>query len=207
MENVNDINNQDISLETLKNLLSNNTESLFGDLDITKAIEESENLVKKNIDEIMNQFKDFKTDIYFVNKSNNPDPEYAHKGDSGFDFRANLEEEIKLLPGEWKAIPTGLYFEIPSGYELQVRSRSGLAFKNGVMVLNSPGTVDSGYRGEIQVILINHSKEIFTIQHGDRIAQGVIAPVLTSEISKLNKVFSLSETERGEGKFGSTGSK
>jgi len=207
MENNNDINNQDISLETLRNLLSNNSESLFGDLDINKAIEESENLVKKNIDEIMNQFKDFKTDIYFVNKSNNPDPVYAHKGDSGFDFRANLEKEIKLLPGEWMAIPTGLHFEIPSGFELQVRPRSGLSFKYGVTVLNTPGTVDSGYRGEIQVILINHSKEIFTIQHGDRIAQGVVSPVLTSEITNLNKVVNLSETERGYGKFGSTGTK
>lgn len=207
MQNINDINNQDISLETLKNLLSNDGESLFSDIDISKAIEESENLVKKNIDEIMNQFKDFKTDIYFVNKSNNQDPTYAHKGDSGFDFRANLTEEINLLPGEWKAIPTGLYFEIPSGYELQVRPRSGLSFKNGVTVLNSPGTVDSGYRGEIQVILINHSKETFIIQNGDRIAQGVISPVLTSEITKLNKVANLSETKRGEGKFGSTGIK
>lgn len=207
MESNRDINNEDISLETLRNLLTNSNESLFEDLDITKAIEESENLVKKNIDEIMNQFKDFKTDIYFVNKSSNPDPVYAHKGDSGFDFRANLSEEINLKSGEWKAIPTGLYFEIPSGYELQVRPRSGLAFKNGVTVLNTPGTVDSGYRGEIQVILINHSKETFTIQNGDRIAQGVISPVLTSEITKLNKVTSLSETERGEGKFGSTGSK
>ena len=207
--NTNDnINNQDISIETLRNLLTNDDgTSLFGDLDISKAILDSENLVKKNIDDLMSQFKDFKTDIYFVNKSNNPDPVYAHKGDSGFDFRAFISESIDLQPGEWKAIPTGLYFEIPTGYELQVRPRSGLSFKNGVTVLNSPGTVDSGYRGEIQVILINHSKTIFTIENGDRVAQGVISPVLTSEIANLNKVPSLNESERGEGKFGSTGTK
>lgn len=207
METNDNINDQDISIETLKNLLSGQDTSLFGDIDISKAIEESENLVKKNIDDLMNQFKDFKTEIHFMNKSNNPDPVYAHKGDSGFDLRANLEEQFRLLPGEWKAIPTGLYFEIPIGFELQVRPRSGLSFKYGVTVLNSPGTVDSGYRGEIQVILINHSKEVFTIEHGDRIAQGVISPVLTSEITNLNKVESLSETSRGEGKFGSTGTK
>lgn len=207
MENIDNIGSDDISIESLKKLLSNTDTSLFGDIDLSKAIQESENLVKKNIDEIMNQFKDFKTDIFFINKSNNPDPTYAHKGDSGFDLRANTDREINLYPGEWKAIPTGLYFEIPMGYELQIRSRSGLAFKNGVVVLNSPGTIDSGYRGEIQVILINHSEETFTIQNGDRIAQGVICPIMSSEVAKLNKVSNLSETERGDGKFGSTGVK
>lgn len=203
MESNNDINNQDISLETLRNLLSNSNESLFGDLDITKAIEESENLVKKNIDEIMNQFKDFKTDIYFVNKSSNPDPIYAHKGDSGFDLRANLENEITLKSFERILIPTGLYFETPSGYDIEIKSRSGLAVKNGITVLT--GTIDQNYRGEIKVLLFNSSKEDFIINNGDRIAQALIRPILCDESVKFNKVFELNNSNRMNSGFGSTG--
>lgn len=144
--------------------------------------------------------------INFVNESTNEDPEYATSGASGFDLRAN--ENTVLKAGEFKGISTGLYFELPLGYEIQVRPRSGLAFKNGVTVLNSPGTVDSDYRGEIKVILINHSKVDFNIAKGDRIAQAVIATVLAKNFINLKRVSSISnDTNRGTGGFGSTGIK
>ncbi len=129
-------------------------------------------------------------------------PQYQTKGAAGADISAFLTRSETLRPGEYKAIPTGLYMEIPEGYEVQVRPRSGLAFKHGVTVLNAPGTIDSDYRGEVKVILINHSDEPFVINNGDRIAQIVVAPV-----SRLpfEEVRDLSETERGEGGFGSTG--
>jgi len=145
--------------------------------------------------------------VNFKNESNNPDPEYATAGSSGFDLRANLTEPIKLSPqGGFAIIPTGLFFEIPENFEIQVRSRSGLAAKNQVVVLNSPGTVDADYRGEVKVILINHSDEVFMINHGDRIAQAVISSVIGKNFVKLNKVNKIDEnTERGSGGFGSTG--
>lgn len=146
--------------------------------------------------------------ISFINKSNNPDPTYEKDGDSGFDIRAFIGKAIEIEPGHRALIPTGLYFEIPSGYELQVRSRSGLALKNGIMVLNSPGTVDSGYRGEIGVILYNTDKSApFYVHNGDRIAQGVIAAVQTMNKTKFIKTTSLSDSSRGTGGFGSTGVK
>jgi dUTP pyrophosphatase len=139
----------------------------------------------------------------FVNESNNPDPEYATAGSSGFDLRANLESPVTIPPHGIKIIPTGLYFEIPENFEIQVRPRSGLAAKNGVTVLNTPGTVDSDYRGEIGVILINHGTEPFNVNVGDRIAQMVMAHV---EHIQWQAVGSLSSsTKRGEKGFGSTG--
>jgi dUTP pyrophosphatase len=144
----------------------------------------------------------------FKNESNNPDPEYATVGSSGFDLRANLDAPVTIQPHSVKIIPTGLYFEIPDNFEIQVRPRSGLAAKNGVTVLNSPGTVDADYRGEIKVILINHSEIDFIINHGDRIAQAVIASVIGKNFINLNKVDNIDEnTERGSGGFGSTGVK
>ena len=147
--------------------------------------------------------------INFKNESNNPDPEYATAGSSGFDLRANLTEPIKLSPqGGFAIIPTGLFFEIPTNFEIQVRSRSGLAAKNQVCVLNSPGTVDADYRGEVKVILINHGLNEFVINHGDRIAQAVIASVIGKNFINLVKVNNIDEnTERGSGGFGSTGVK
>tara|TARA_R110001592_G_scaffold357071_4_gene659772 strand:+ start:1847 stop:2425 length:579 start_codon:yes stop_codon:yes gene_type:complete len=145
--------------------------------------------------------------VKFVNKSNNTDPEYATEGAAGFDFRANLNKEIKLNPGEYTMVPTGLYFELPEHLELQVRPRSGLAAKHGVTVLNSPGTVDSDYRGEVKVILINHGKDTFTIQNGERVAQGVLSNAIGKTLVNFDKVDSLNETNRGEGGFGSTGIK
>jgi len=154
-----------------------------------------------------------KIDVKIVNKSNNETPKYQSTGAAGFDFRANLPEgEVIVLgvPGSGNniaMIPTGLYFELPNTLELQVRPRSGLAAKHGVTVLNSPGTVDSDYRGEVKAILINHGTEPFVIQNGDRIAQGVIASVVADKFINFKLVDELSETERGEGGFGSTGVK
>ena len=147
--------------------------------------------------------------INFINKSNNQDPDYFHEGDSGFDFRANLSDDeiVVIKPMERKLIPTGLYFEVPRGYELQVRPRSGLALKNGITVLNTPGTVDSNYRGEVKIILINLGNEDFTVNSGDRIAQGVISPVLDKMWGELNKVSVLNKSNREKGGFGSTGIK
>lgn len=129
-------------------------------------------------------------------------PHYATEGAAGADISAYLSAPVTLRPGEYKAIPTGLFMEIPEGYEVQVRPRSGLALKHGITVLNAPGTIDSDYRGEVKVILINHSFEAFTIQNGDRIAQIVVARVHRLPFVEVDD---LSATERGEGGFGSTG--
>lgn len=153
-----------------------------------------------------NAMADYKLQINFVNKSNNPNPEYATNGASGFDLRANLTDPMVIPAGKRGIVPTGLFFELPENMEIQVRPRSGLAAKNGVTVLNSPGTIDSDYRGEIMVILINHDSNDFVINHGDRIAQAVVASVLSKNtINLINTETLLSETERGEGRFGSTG--
>ena len=131
-------------------------------------------------------------------------PEQASTGSSGFDLRAALEEAWVLPAGEYGAVPTGLAFAIPPGWEGQVRPRSGLARRHGVTVLNSPGTIDSDYRGEVQVLLINHGKEDFTVERGDRIAQVVFAR--SSEVS-WSCVDQLPATERGSSGFGSSGVK
>lgn len=141
-------------------------------------------------------------EIKILNTSENKLPEYATPGSSGLDLRASLLEPLVLKPFERKMIPTGLFLEIPVGYEVQVRPRSGLAFKHGITCLNSPGTVDSDYRGEIKVILINLSAEEHLINHGDRIAQMVVCKV---EKVLLQPVMQLETTLRGEGGFGHTG--
>jgi len=141
----------------------------------------------------------------FTNSSDNSDPEYAKVGDSGFDLRAYLKESVTLKPLERKLIPTGLKFELPPNTELQVRPRSGMALKHGISVLNTPGTVDEGYRGDVGVIAVNLSNEDYTIEPGERIAQGVIMNVIGQKISVLTKTNTLTDTERGDGGFGSTG--
>jgi dUTP pyrophosphatase len=146
-----------------------------------------------------------KVKINYINKSENKNPVYAKEGDSGFDLRAN--EGGSLKPLERKLVGTGLYFELPDGYELQIRPRSGLAYKNGITVLNSPGTVDTGYRGEIKVLLVNISNEEFTWERGERIAQGVVAHRISSDCGDLIEVMEINESERGSGGFGSTGTK
>ncbi len=140
--------------------------------------------------------------VKIVNKSSNALPEYSTKHAAGMDLRANLLQDVILEPFERKLIPTGLFIELPVGFEAQVRPRSGLALKRGITVLNSPGTIDADYRGEIQVILINLSKENFIITHGERIAQMVVA---SHEIVNWDEVEVLEETSRGEGGFGHTG--
>jgi dUTP pyrophosphatase len=140
--------------------------------------------------------------IKVINKSNHALPEYATPLSAGLDLRANLEEAIVLEPQAKALIPTGLFIELPDGYEAQIRPRSGLAFKHGITVLNSPGTVDADYRGEIKVLLINHGNEPFTIANGERIAQMVVAAY--QQISWIPSEV-LSDTERGAGGYGSTG--
>ena len=145
--------------------------------------------------------------VKIINNSNNPDPSFQKEGDSGFDFMANLPDDAVIIvePLKRVLVPTGLMFQIPVGFELQVRPRSGLALKNGITVLNTPGTVDSGYRGEVKVILFNTGEESFTIKNGDRIAQGVISPVQTRKTTKFVRVNLLDDSDRGAGGFGSTG--
>ena len=128
-------------------------------------------------------------------------PKYKTDGSSGMDLMANVEQTVKILPGEKKIISTGIMVAIPEQYEIQIRPRSGLAAKNGISVLNTPGTIDSDYRGEIKVILINLGKDIFEINKNDRIAQMIVCPIIKVE---LKEVESLPETVRGEGGFGST---
>ena len=129
-------------------------------------------------------------------------PTYQSLFASGFDVRAQLDSNIVMKPGEKMLVPTGLSFEIPQGYEIQARPRSGLAVKNGITVLNTPGTIDADYRGEVKIILINLGTNDFVIQDQDRIAQLVLAPVFQAELVEVD---ALSETDRGVGGFGSTG--
>jgi dUTP pyrophosphatase len=141
----------------------------------------------------------------FINNSNNPDPTYAKEGDSGFDLRAFIDEPVTLKPLERKLIPTGLKFELSPNTELQVRPRSGMALKHGISVLNTPGTVDEGYRGDVGIIAVNLSNEDYTIEPGERIAQAVIMNVIGHRVSNLQKVETLTETERGDTGYGSSG--
>lgn len=131
-----------------------------------------------------------------------PTPHYKHHGDAGMDIYSR--EDAVLQPGEFKIIPTGIKMAIPHGYEVQVRPRSGLAAKNGVSIVNTPGTIDAGYRGEFAVILINHGKQPFEVKRADRIAQIVFNRIETAELEEVEE---LPESTRGEGGFGSTGKK
>ena len=140
--------------------------------------------------------------IKIINKSHHPMPAYATPQSAGMDIRANLTEPVELKPFERKLIPTGLYIALPEGYEAQLRPRSGMALKHGLTLLNTPGTIDADYRGEIGVILVNLSTEPFTIADGERICQMVIA---THAHVEWEAVETLDETERGAGGFGHTG--
>jgi len=143
-------------------------------------------------------------EIRIVNKSKHPLPGYGTLHAAGMDLRANLDEAITLKPLERALVSTGLFLELPEGFEAQVRPRSGLAIKHGITVLNSPGTIDADYRGEVKVILVNLSNETFVIDDGERIAQLIVAK---HEHVEWNEVAELMETERGAGGFGSTGRK
>lgn len=140
--------------------------------------------------------------VNIINRSSNPIPAYATSGSSGMDIRASLDSAIVLAPMERGLVPTGLFIELPEGLEAQVRPRSGLAIKQGITCLNTPGTIDADYRGEIKVILINLSSEPQTINHGDRIAQLVIQPVIQINWVPVETIVA---TDRGEGGFGHTG--
>ena len=140
--------------------------------------------------------------VKIVNKSSNPLPRYESVQAAGMDIRTSIAEPVTLQPLERRLFPTGLFMELPAGYEAQVRPRSGLAMKHGITVLNTPGTIDADYRGEVGVILVNLSNEPFTIEPGERIAQLVIA---RHEQPELLEVQELSETERGAGGFGHSG--
>lgn len=173
---------------------------------MNKITERMQKILDENVSVDLNPYK---VKINFKNTSNNPNPEYATNGSSGFDLRANLPDGSILLQSlERRVVPTGLFFEIPQNFEIQIRPRSGLAAKNGITVLNTPGTIDADYRGEIKIILINLSQDPFLINHGDRIAQAVISSVMGLNIINLNQVDEISEdTERSSGGFGSTGIK
>jgi dUTP pyrophosphatase len=142
--------------------------------------------------------------IKIINNSQHDSPEYATSQSAGLDLRANLTESITLKPLARALVKTGLFIELPEGYEAQVRPRSGLAYKKGITVLNSPGTIDEDYRGEVGVILVNLSEEEFVIENGERVAQIVIAK---HEQAQWVEVENLDETDRGAGGFGSTGVK
>ena len=142
--------------------------------------------------------------VKVINKSKHPLPQYETIASAGMDVRANIDQSITLEPLGRSLVKTGLFMEIPIGYEIQVRPRSGLAFKKGITVLNSPGTIDADYRGELKVILINLSDKIFLVERGLRIAQMVLCPVVKA---RLREVETLEDTKRGSGGFGSTGVK
>ncbi len=162
----------------------------------------------KEFSSMTSNFDYSKIKLDFVNKSNNPNPEYASDGASGFDLRANLSQPLTIESGEYKIIPTGLYFNIPDYMEIQIRSRSGIAAKDGVCVLNSPGTIDSDYTGEIKVILINHGEFKFTVNNGDRIAQAIISSVINKKIVEMTEVDTIEKnTDRNINGFGHTGIK
>ena len=145
------------------------------------------------------------TEILIKRLSKNvPLPKYETDGSSGLDLAANIDIKIEIKPGETKIIPTGLFVGIPKNFEIQIRPRSGFAAKNQISVLNTPGTIDADYRGELKVILINLSDKIFVVEKGLRIAQMVVCPVVRAE---LKEVETLNDTKRGSGGFGSTGVK
>lgn len=144
-------------------------------------------------------------DVRVANAGHQELPAYATPSSAGLDLRANLGSPIVLQPGERRLIPTGLHIELPQGHEAQVRPRSGLAFKHGITVLNSPGTIDADYRGEIGVLLIHHGQAAFTIEPGERIAQLVVAPYVQVQWNPVQEPAELALSQRGEGGFGHTG--
>ena len=142
--------------------------------------------------------------IYRLNKEN-PLPKYMSKGASGIDLYASLDHPVTIMPGQYSCVPSGIIISLPQGLEAQIRPRSGLAAKHGITVLNTPGTVDSDFRGEIKVILINHGKQMFTVKNGMRIAQMVISKVERAQIIEAAEKSELAVTRRAEGGFGHTG--
>jgi dUTP pyrophosphatase len=192
--------NIDKQLEELRQLQKMD----FLDDDSRSQIDEAIAAVER-IESMTTDYSSGKLQIKYRNESDNPNPEYAKEGDSGFDLRSSVGGVLKPL--ERMLVSTGIYFELPDGYELQVRPRSGLAAKHGITVLNTPGTVDTGYRGEVKVILVNLSNDTFTFEKGERVAQAVIASRVSTDFGELVEVTNLSSSERGVEGFGSTGIK
>lgn len=190
------------NIKTIKDL-----QSKLGDVDMSNP----ESMLKSmgiDIEDINNHFEqtefiDSKVPLEFINNSDNQNPEYAYVSDSGFDLRAN--EDVWIFPMSRNIIKTGLIFNIPDGYEIQVRSKSGIALKQGLFVLNSPGTVDSGYLGEIQVIMFNTTTEKVKIEKGQKIAQAVLCPVVGGKWVNLIRVEKIEDKDRNNNGFGSTG--
>lgn len=190
-------------IKELKSILGNTDLS-----DPTKFIEmmgiDMEEM-NKHFEQMNNQHVDenLKIDLKFVNNSENKNPNYEYTTDSGFDLRAN--EETHFLPFERKLVSTGLFFDIPEGFEIQVRTKSGLAINHGLVVLNSPGTVDQGYTGEVKVILMNMNNLEVSVKKGQKIAQAVLCPVSTAKTVNLIRVSNIEDKDRNSNGFGSTG--
>ena len=187
-------------LKMLKDLQKN-----MGGMDLNdpQKLLDSMNLDMDKLNESFMEQMTPKNVLRYSLKSVNKEPEYAYPTDSGFDLRSN--KKVTLGPLERELVPTGLYLDIPEGLEVQVRPKSGLAIKKGLSVVNTPGTVDQGYTGEIQVILINLSNETHTIEIGDKIAQAVLTPVISGKHVTLQRVLNVDDKDRGDNGFGSTG--
>jgi dUTP pyrophosphatase len=191
-------------MEMLKNL-----QSTMNDVDMSnpETILESMGIDMESVEDHFNKINfngEFeKIPLNFINDSENMDPNYVYESDSGFDLRST--EEVWVQANDRKLIPTGLRFDIPLGYEIQVRSKSGLALNQGLMVLNSPGTVDSGYQGEIKVIIFNTTNDRIKIEKGQKIAQAVLCPVMNGKWVNLIKVEEIGSKDRNDKGFGSTG--
>ena len=187
-------------LKMLKDLQKN-----MGGMDLNdpQKLLDSMNLDMDKLNESFIEQMTPKNVLRYSLKSVNKEPEYAYPTDSGFDLRSN--KKVTLGPLERELVPTGLYLDIPEGLEVQVRPKSGLAIKKGLSVVNTPGTVDQGYTGEIQVILINLSNETHTIEIGDKIAQAVLTPVISGKHVTLQRVLNVDDKDRGDNGFGSTG--
>ena len=200
-DKIKEIKNQ---MKTLKDL-----QGKFNDVDMSnpQAMLESMGI---DVDDLQKQFDsesqsivDAKVPLRFINDSENENPEYAYQSDSGFDLRSS--EDIWIHPNDRNLIPTGMRFDIPEGYEIQVRSKSGLALNQGLMVLNSPGTVDSGYQGEIKVIMFNTTNQKVKIEKGQKVAQAVLCPVVSGKWVDLIRVNNINDKDRNSNGFGSTG--
>ena len=167
----------------------------------TYTVQDMDNAYDKGVKDGITKSIKSKMKVKVINKSKNPLPHYATEGSAGMDIYADLNKPLTVRPGKTVLVPTGLYMEIPAGYEAQIRPRSGLAYKHGLTIPNSPGTIDSDYRGEIHAVLYNSGDEVIEVRQGDRIAQMVVVPYM----SESTLVDVLDDTERGDGGFGSTG--
>jgi len=187
------------SMKALKDL-----QSQFGDVDMSnpEAMLKSMGVDMNNLDQHFESQFTSSVELKFINESENVNPEYAYKSDSGFDLRAS--EDVWVFPNSRALVPTGLKFNIPDGYEIQVRSKSGLALNQGLFVLNSPGTVDSGYLGEVKVIIFNTTTEKVKIVKGQKVAQAVLCPVVGGKWVNLIRVEKIEDKDRNNNGFGST---